>query len=266
MRNMKKIIFLIFLLPTISLASFDDLTLTSDAIIHAGAYTLHVQGTLAAIESIAVDANSFDITVLPGSSFSVSSAVTAGYEVSVVGSNAAATISCDTPSILTIVPGRSTSTVTVTPLSTCTATRHTRGGTVSPAAPSPVDRCPQIIGIQAYDSDCAPVVLPAPLTPPQPIASIAIPLTTSLSDQPAHSFFLHNLKQGRNNEDIRNLQKFLNTHGYIVSTTGPGSMGNETNYFRAKTKQALIKFQIANHIFPAAGYFGYITRGVINGL
>jgi hypothetical protein len=56
----------------------------------------------------------------------------------------------------------------------------------------------------------------------------------------------------------------LNTHGFIISTSGSGSLGNETNYFGQKTKTALIKFQLANKITPAVGYFGPITRDIIN--
>ncbi|MEN9647261.1 MAG: putative peptidoglycan binding domain, partial [Candidatus Parcubacteria bacterium] len=45
--------------------------------------------------------------------------------------------------------------------------------------------------------------------------------------------------------------------------TGYGSVGNETQYFGARTLQALMKFQAA-HQLPATGFFGPMTRGVIN--
>jgi hypothetical protein len=67
-------------------------------------------------------------------------------------------------------------------------------------------------------------------------------------------------------EDVKELQKFLNNHGFLVATEGPGSLGNETEKFGSLTKQALIKFQLANSISPAIGYFGEITRGIVNGL
>jgi hypothetical protein len=65
--------------------------------------------------------------------------------------------------------------------------------------------------------------------------------------------------------DVKELQKYLNTHGYPVALVGPGSLGNETEKFGNLTRDALIKFQIANDINPAVGFFGPITRAKING-
>jgi len=49
-----------------------------------------------------------------------------------------------------------------------------------------------------------------------------------------------------------------------VSESGPGSVGNETTRFGAATRGALARFQAANGISPAVGYFGAITRSYIN--
>lgn len=62
----------------------------------------------------------------------------------------------------------------------------------------------------------------------------------------------------------RQLQRFLNTNGFPVALTGPGSLNNETDTFGELTKQALIKFQQANGITPALGIFGPITKAFIN--
>ena len=64
-------------------------------------------------------------------------------------------------------------------------------------------------------------------------------------------------------EDIRSLQKFFNTHGFIVAQNGPGSSGNETSIFGTNTYRTLIKFQKANKL-PATGYLGPLTRALIN--
>jgi hypothetical protein len=63
--------------------------------------------------------------------------------------------------------------------------------------------------------------------------------------------------------DIKFLQQFLNTHGFTIAKTGPGSTSNETTFFGSKTYQALIKFQKANGIL-ATGYLGPLTRALIN--
>ena len=58
--------------------------------------------------------------------------------------------------------------------------------------------------------------------------------------------------------------KYLNAHGFIIAASGAGSAGNETKTFGSLTQAALIKFQKANNITPAAGYFGPKTRTVVN--
>ncbi len=58
--------------------------------------------------------------------------------------------------------------------------------------------------------------------------------------------FSQSLKLGSNSEDVRLLQAFLNKHGFLVAKSGPGSLGNETTFFQARTKVALIKFQEAH--------------------
>jgi hypothetical protein len=76
--------------------------------------------------------------------------------------------------------------------------------------------------------------------------------------------FNRDLELGAVGEDVRQLQKFLNSNGFVVATNGAGSAGNETTYFGPATQAALIRFQIAKGITPASGYFGPITRGFIN--
>ncbi len=64
--------------------------------------------------------------------------------------------------------------------------------------------------------------------------------------------------------DVKELQKYLNNNGFILAKTGPGSPGQETSYFGILTKNSLIGFQKANKIKPTIGYFGPITRKLIN--
>jgi len=75
--------------------------------------------------------------------------------------------------------------------------------------------------------------------------------------------FTKNLKYLTIDNEVKELQKFLNTHGYILSTTGAGSLGFETNFFGSKTKAAVVKFQVANSLVGDA-IVGPLTRGKIN--
>jgi len=84
--------------------------------------------------------------------------------------------------------------------------------------------------------------------------------------------FTRSLALGSTGTDVKNLQIFLNTHGFTVSTSGNGSPGHETAYFGPSTKAALIKFQEANAVAILApnglskgtGYFGPSTIKAVN--
>ena len=65
--------------------------------------------------------------------------------------------------------------------------------------------------------------------------------------------------------DVKELQIFLNTHGYPLSNNGSGSPGNETTKFGPLTKKALIEFQKVNNLKPD-GIFGPLTRATLNNL
>lgn len=73
-----------------------------------------------------------------------------------------------------------------------------------------------------------------------------------------------NLTVGSKGNDVMMLQKALNDGGYTVATSGAGSKGLETTTFGPATKAAVMKFQVAKGITPAAGYFGPLTRAEMN--
>lgn len=74
------------------------------------------------------------------------------------------------------------------------------------------------------------------------------------------SGFSRDLELGMSGADVRALQIFLNTKGLFIASSGAGSPGQESDYFGARTKAALAKYQAANAIAPAVGYFGPKTR------
>ncbi|MCU0660004.1 MAG: InlB B-repeat-containing protein [Candidatus Pacebacteria bacterium] len=87
---------------------------------------------------------------------------------------------------------------------------------------------------------------------------------TSMQTGLSTTRFIRDLRFRMNGEDVRTLQRFLNANGFTVAQTGPGSKGNETTIFGGATRAALSSFQRANNITPAVGFFGPITRGVVN--
>jgi hypothetical protein len=87
--------------------------------------------------------------------------------------------------------------------------------------------------------------------------------TSGSSSTNSVSSFIYNLTLHQTDPEVKALQQFLNAHGFTVSSTGPGSPGNETTAFGPATEAALIKFQKANNITPASGYFGPETRAAM---
>lgn len=69
--------------------------------------------------------------------------------------------------------------------------------------------------------------------------------------------FSRDLTIGSMGADVTALQNFLITKGF-------GIPAGATGYFGAQTQAALARYQAANSIAPAAGYFGPITRSHVN--
>ena len=86
------------------------------------------------------------------------------------------------------------------------------------------------------------------------------PLPVSSTTQQTIMAYPRDLKLGLLGDDVLRLQVFLNGQGFPVASTGPGSSGQETTYFGPATQAALIRYQQANKIVPAVGYFGSITQ------
>lgn len=113
---------------------------------------------------------------------------------------------------------------------------------------------------------------PKPPAPTVPVAS-STPKTNTTGD--VSFVFLKNLKQGDTNADVVMLQIILNRDSDTqITQTGHGSPGNETDYFGALTKAAVIKFQnkhaaeilIPNGLTSGTGFVGLSTRVVLNTL
>jgi hypothetical protein len=88
--------------------------------------------------------------------------------------------------------------------------------------------------------------------------------TTGSAISAAVHAFQANLTLGSLGSEVKALQEYLNAHGYTVANSGAGSSGNETTKFGAATRAALMKYQQAKGITPAAGYFGALTRALVN--
>ncbi|MDO8728762.1 MAG: peptidoglycan-binding protein [bacterium] len=77
----------------------------------------------------------------------------------------------------------------------------------------------------------------------------------------ALSNFNTNLTIGSTGSDVSALQSYLVTNGYLVMPVGVSK-----GYFGSLTKAAVARWQAANGVSPAVGYFGPISRTRLNGL
>ena len=82
------------------------------------------------------------------------------------------------------------------------------------------------------------------------------------------------LQVGSSGTDVKRLQQFLNQNGFMISASGAGSPGNESNRYDSKTAAAVSRFQekYASRILHPYGYtkgtgmVGNSTRNAINQL
>jgi len=79
--------------------------------------------------------------------------------------------------------------------------------------------------------------------------------------------FTKDLYMSMTDADVLFLQKVLNKSTITeVAVVGPGSPGHETYYFGQRTKNAVIRYQLANGIAPPLGFVGPKTRTMLNNL
>lgn len=84
--------------------------------------------------------------------------------------------------------------------------------------------------------------------------------------------FTRNLKRGSQGSDVKLLQQFLNSQGFFVAKTGPGSLGKETTLYGLATEAAVKRFQEAHAeeilkpfgLKKGTGAFFGSTRAVAN--
>ncbi|MES2985827.1 MAG: peptidoglycan-binding protein [Patescibacteria group bacterium] len=177
------------------------------------------------------------------------------YYFVVVSSDAAGNISTSTERTFT------TAAVTVTtPATTTVATTST-----TPVVTTPVSSVTSGGGSSSYVAPAAVTIQTATTTGTPSLIAMNVSSSSTTTQSPSYTF-TRDLKLGMTQNDVKKLQQFLNTHGFVVAQTGNGSPTKESTYFGPATRAALIKFQRFYKITPSQGYFGFITRAFINKL
>ncbi len=75
------------------------------------------------------------------------------------------------------------------------------------------------------------------------VMALVISWMTHIPNVFAQTLFIRNLRVGNRGEDVRQLQKYLNSIGIPVARIGAGSLGQETAYYGEATRAAVIRFQ-----------------------
>lgn len=293
----------LLLAPSLTFAAANDVTLTTSAVLSVNGITLNVTGSGGSIESMIVNATNFSVTLLSGSTFEVTApgrqqlvvdnsdnatgsicddtqsviSYTATHTMTVIVSPSA-TLCVSAPAAPTSGGGGSSvasvaspdSIVAITPVATttpATASTTTPAVAATPANPVTLASAPSsglsvsqvksILDLLAsFDADASTIASVKASLQGMPVGPVA---------SSASHVFASDLSIGSSlGSEVKALQQFLNSHGYSVAASGPGSSGKETSKFGPATKAALIKYQKAKGITPASGYFGAKTRAAIN--
>lgn len=231
---------LLSLTPFVAFAALDDVTLTTDANITVGGFTLNVSGSSAIVESITAGADNFSVVLRTGSSIKVSSSDRADFTVSASGGTVKREQVCGTnTSTLTLSESDDNVTVTVTPNSTCDA-----GGTYSGGGGGGGG------GIITPTVPATTTAAATPATPAVPAETPAVPAVPSEAAQPSEvalavsPVFNRTLSIGTSHADVKRLQQLLNSNPDTqLASDGLGSPGNETDFFGSLTRAAVQKFQ-----------------------
>lgn len=215
---------LVLVAPLEAWGAYNDVTLTTDTVLSVGGITVNVSGSSAAVESITVGASSFNVTLLPSSTITVTSANREELNVSTEAYTTA--YSCNS---LTLAGSGPSAVVTVTPDSTDICSTVSGGGGGGTKKITPVK------------------VTPTPSTPLQP-AKPVVPVVQG------SAVFTTNLSLGMTSPDVTRLQTLL------AGRVDLYPQGTVSGYFGPLTARAVERFQVAYGV-ASAGQPGYGSVG-----
>ena len=235
-------------LPFIAGAAYDDVSLTSDAVISVNSLSIGVSSDSAtAIESITISASSFTVTLQANSTFLATSSARATFDVESPNPIQQSKPCTSAESGITLSGVGSQTTVTISPSSTVCS--DTGSSSSSSGSGSSGGIIVGLIGSGGGGSTAAAPATPAPTPASQPAVS---------------GTFALNLSSGDENDDVTRLQTFLAADPSVYPE------GKVTCYFGSLTAKAVGKFQEKYGIaMPGdAGYgnFGPKTRAKLNEL
>lgn len=227
----------LLLAPTLAFAAYNDVSLTTDTVITVGSYSLNVSGSTAVIQSIVVNGSTFAVTMLPNSSFAVTSSDKVNFNFDIPAPITQVFSCASSYSSLSISNVSTTVTLTITPTGTCSTSSSSSssgggGGAIYGGGGG---------GGGGYSPPATPSTTKTP-SPPAP------------SGAPT---FSGEFGLGAKGADVITLQSFLEAKGLLTIPKGIAK-----GYFGALTKKALQAYQ-KSHGINQTGYLGPKTRAAI---
>jgi hypothetical protein len=261
------------LAPSLAFAAYNDVTLTTSAILSVGGYTLDVSGSSAVIQSITVNASNFSVTLASGSSITISSPTLQQLSSDVTSDVTSNICNGSASSISLSYSAGGTITNTITPSATLCSGSGSSGG----SSPTSGGGNGAPVGLITSATGVAPVPVAAATSTASSsttvVSTVSTPSTSASTAGSAPAYeFSKNLAYRDTDPDVLKLQQYLNAHGFVLAESGPGSPGEETDYFGSLTYTALVNFQNAHAseilapvgLTQGTGYFGPATRAFVN--
>ena len=249
------------MLPVVAMAAFNDVSLGTSAIISINdslgtAVSLTVSGTADVVETIAVGATSFTVTLQSGSTLTVSSAGRNAFTTGAPTSNYSTTCETSKSTITLTATAALTTSVSVSP--------NACGGVAASSSSSggngPIAQSGGGGGGGGTSSNSVTPSTPSAQSQVDSLKATLAGLQAQVGSGKGYTF-TKSLSVGNKSSDVMNLQKVLNSDSDTqVSATGAGSKGKETTLFGPATKKALQKFQVKYGI-AKPGQSGYGVFG-----
>lgn len=229
------------LVPLVAGAAYNDVTLTTDAILTVAGVNLNVSGSSAVVQSITINANDFSFILLPNSQLQVTSTdgrLLSGVSALSAEFKTAHTCNSSSNAVTLFLPvsvdaNTITATVSSSACSVPDSTSSSGSGSSS--------------GRSGGGGGATPPITPATPNP-------ALPALTAAAPQAS---FNRSLSVGSTGDDVRNLQTRLLGEGFF--------RGEATGYFGPITAAAVKAYQ-AKYGIDQLGIVGPATRAQLNKL
>ncbi len=256
-KNLGVLLSILFALPFVAGAAYNDVSLTSDAVISVNSLSIGISSNSAtAIESMTVNSTDFTVTIQANSTFLATSSNRATFSVEAPSPLSQTKTCTAAESGITLSGASAGMTVTISPSSTaCDASPSSSSSSSSGSSGGG-----GIVGLFGVVNTNTASESPVPATVPQ----VAIMPVTTETGAVVPKLFTKTMSVGSHSDEVTGLQQFLAKDPAVFPE------GIISGYFGQLTERAIQKFQVKYGIvssgLPGYGSVGPKTRAKLNEL